>query len=315
MLNGVHLFAGYGGADDALAGYVRPVLYCEIEQGSQRILMHRMRKGEIGRAPIWDDVRSLSARQIAGRVNILTAGWPCKQISIAGNRQGIEGPDSKLFFEVARLARELEPEFLFLENSPNLFCDDMGFDRVAGELAEQGFFAEWGVLSAFDVGAPHYRDRAWILASHPDRIGRWLQPECIAGSEGPTFAQHAGTRLDTSDANREREPQPQGSEPDQRGWLGNGNRQTVFHLAHAHGERLERRADSWKAWKEFALGGGGGGGSWPSGIPLPTLRELDDGTVGGFSRSDRRIGVAAGGNGWVPQTAREAFLRLSGLGG
>lgn len=285
MLNGLHLFAGYGGADESLAGYVRPVLYCEIEEGAQRILMHRMRKGEIGSAPIWDDVRTLSARQIAGRVNLISAGWPCKQISVAGNREGIEGPDSKLFFEVARLARELEPELLYLENSPNLFCEDMGFDRVLGELAEQGFSAEWGVLSAFDVGAPHYRDRAWILASHADRLRVWLESERIIRGEGSSFPIH---------------PRPK--------------RIVAIPHENAASQRLEGRQKSWAAWEALAISGGANIGSWPSGVPEPTLCELDDGTVGGFSKSDRKIGVAAGGNGWVPQTARKAFKRLSGLG-
>lgn len=319
MLNGLHLFAGYGGADEALGGYVRPVAYCEVDEGAQRILLHRMRKGEIGPAPIWDDVLTLQGKHLEGEIHIITAGWPCKQISVAGNREGIEGPDSRLFFEVARLARELRPQFLFLENSPNLFCGDMGYDRVLGELATQGFHVEWGVLSAFDVGAPHYRERAWILAAHPDRLGIRIESKRVTWSEGQTFSEFTREGLDHADPNGQFSDERRRKQSLRERGIAFNKRslEAVFPFAHAYSERLERRIDSWEAWKVFALGGGGGGGvgSWPPGVPEPTIRGLDDGPESRRIRAHRKIGVTAGGNGWVVQSAREAFLRLSGLKG
>jgi DNA (cytosine-5)-methyltransferase 1 len=90
------------------------------------------------------------------------AGFPVKTFAAAGKGAGIDGERSGMWTEMARIIREVRPRFVFVENSPML--TSRGLDRVLGDLASLGFDAEWGVLGAADVGAPHQRDRIWIVA-------------------------------------------------------------------------------------------------------------------------------------------------------
>jgi DNA (cytosine-5)-methyltransferase 1 len=161
MLNGLDLFSGIGGLALALHPWVRPVAYCEIDRYAQAVLLCRMADGALPRAPIWDDVRSLRADMLPC-VDIISGGFPCQDLSVAGLGAGLAGERSGLFFEIARLTGEIRPSFIFLENVPAI--RSRGADVVTGRLAELGYDCRWGVLSAFDVGAPHLRDRWWLLA-------------------------------------------------------------------------------------------------------------------------------------------------------
>ena len=117
MLNGLSLFSGIGGLDVALSGYVRPIAYCEIDAYCQGVLLSKMHERSIDRAPIWDDIRSLSGKQFISRsIDMLYGGFPCQDISVAGHGIGLAGERSGLFFEVTRLVNELRPRFVFLEN-------------------------------------------------------------------------------------------------------------------------------------------------------------------------------------------------------
>jgi DNA (cytosine-5)-methyltransferase 1 len=102
-------------------------------------------------------------------VDLICGGWPCQDISVAGPREGLEGARSGLFFEVMRIAEELRPKYLVLENVSALLIRGMG--RVLESLATLGYDAEWHCVPASYVGAPHRRDRVFILA-HSDSIGR-----------------------------------------------------------------------------------------------------------------------------------------------
>ncbi len=100
------------------------------------------------------------------RPDIVFGGFPCQDISIASpNPQGLEGERSGLFFEIARLVREIRPSFIFLENVAAIAF--RGLDRVAGALAALGYDCRWDMLRASDVGALHRRERWWLLA-HSD---------------------------------------------------------------------------------------------------------------------------------------------------
>lgn len=272
MLNGLDLFSGYGGASESLLGYVRTLAYCEIEPGAQRILVRRMRKGQIERAPIWDDVRTLQGKHVDAPIDIITGGWPCTNHSIAGDFTGLRGEESSLFFEIIRLAREFRPVFLYLENVPGVL--NTGFDTCLGELSKAGFDVEWAPLSAAEMGAKHLRERIWILAySHGNRVRhepkheRWGGGEAISPEDCQEFLSNAY-------------------------FVGSD----------------ERRAgqDLWRRIPDL-VELGGSDFRWPSDIPEPAIRR---GTYGPF---ERRAGVRAGGGGWVPQTAREAFERLIGI--
>jgi hypothetical protein len=119
VLNGLSLFSGIGGIDLALSEWVRPVAYCEIEPYAAGVLFSRMSDGSIPTAPIWPDVRSLTARVLPS-VDIIYGGFPCQDISTAGARKGLEGERSGLFFEAVRLIRECKPQFVFFENVPGV---------------------------------------------------------------------------------------------------------------------------------------------------------------------------------------------------
>lgn len=138
--------------------------------------MARQNDGCLDPFPIWDDVRTFDGRAWEGCVDVVTAGWPCTDISVAGRGAGIEGEQSGLWTEVARILAEVRPRACLLENSPALTTRGLG--TVLGDLATLGFATEHGVLGAHHAGAPHRRDRMWIVgvadADRAQREGRRL---------------------------------------------------------------------------------------------------------------------------------------------
>ena len=164
MLNGLDLFSGIGGNTIGLRSYIKTVAYCEFDRHAQSVLLSRMGDGSIEPAPIWDDITTLSADKFDTPIDIIIGGFPCQDISIAGKGAGItENTRSGLFFQVTRLARELKPNFLFLENVPAIRT--RGLDIVLQELTEIGYDCRWTMLSAAEVGANHKRER-WFLLAH-----------------------------------------------------------------------------------------------------------------------------------------------------
>ena len=101
-----------------------------------------------------------------GHVDVISGGFPCQDISAAGKGAGIDGERSGLWSEFARIIGEVRPRFAFVENSPNLVT--RGLDRVLGDLAALGGDAEYDVLGAHHLGAPHLRDRFWLVAHFAD---------------------------------------------------------------------------------------------------------------------------------------------------
>ena len=93
---------------------------------------------------------------------IITGGFPCQDISLAGKGAGIEGKRSGLWFEMLCIIRDLRPRFAIIENVSAITF--RGLDRVLSSLAEIGYDAEWQDIRASDMGAPHKRERIWILA-------------------------------------------------------------------------------------------------------------------------------------------------------
>jgi DNA (cytosine-5)-methyltransferase 1 len=163
-MNELHLFAGAGGG--ILAGQLlghRCVCAVECEPYAQAVLVARQNDGAFPPFPIWDDVRTFDGRPWRGLVDIVAGGFPCQDISTAGQGAGIDGEQSGLWSEMARIVGEVRPRFVFVENSPALTSRGLG--RVLGDLAALGFDARWGVLGAGHVGAPHQRDRIWIVAN------------------------------------------------------------------------------------------------------------------------------------------------------
>ena len=157
MLTFGSLFAGIGGFD---LGFERAGMTCkwqvEIDDYATRVLERHWPD-----VPRWRDVRTWP-QPGTEPVDVICGGFPCQDISNAGKRAGLEGDRSGLFFEIIRIACELGPRFIVLENVAALL--NRGLDRVLGELAEIGFDAEWHCIPASAVGAPHIRDRVWIVA-------------------------------------------------------------------------------------------------------------------------------------------------------
>jgi DNA (cytosine-5)-methyltransferase 1 len=120
-----------------------------------------MQEGNLPKAPIWDDIRTLPTNELP-TVDIVYGGFPCQDVSIAGTQRGLEGKRSSLVFEIFRIAEAVRPAFIFLENVPNIRTK--GAERVCKELAERGYDSRWCCLSASDVGARHKRERWWLLA-------------------------------------------------------------------------------------------------------------------------------------------------------
>jgi DNA (cytosine-5)-methyltransferase 1 len=111
-------------------------------------------------------------------VDMVTAGFPCQDISVAGKGAGLEGERSGLFYEIIRVAGIIRPRFILLENVPALLARGMG--TVLGELAAIGYDAEWHCVSSAAVGAPHLRDRVFIVA---DATGERVEGNGAAGQQ------------------------------------------------------------------------------------------------------------------------------------
>ena len=141
---------------------IRTVCAVEIEPYCAGVLCERQNEGSLTLFPIWDDIKTFNGRPWRGLVDLITAGFPCQDISSANNlRVGLEGAKSSLFYEVYRIICETQPEWVFLENSPLL--TGLGLDTVLQYMAQAGYDAEWGVLGAEAIGAPHQRNRFWGL--------------------------------------------------------------------------------------------------------------------------------------------------------
>ena len=169
-MNVLDLFSGIGGFSIGLerAGF-KTVAFCEINPYCRRVLAKHWPS-----VPCYDDIRTLTADRLATdgiAVDIICGGFPCQDLSVAqgASRSGLDGQRSGLWSEYARLIRELRPRFVIVENVPGLLS--LGVGSVLGDLAEIGYDAEWQVISAAAAGAPHIRDRFWLVG-YPNGDGQ-----------------------------------------------------------------------------------------------------------------------------------------------
>ena len=181
------LFSGIGGfsyAAERLVGGFKTVAFCEPDGACQRVLNKHWPN-----TPIFPDVRTLSAEAVKelcpNGLSLITAGFPCQDLSCAGKQLGYDGERSVLFYEIIRLARELRPNFLLLENVRNLLSHQNGetFQETLFQIAKAGYDAEWAVIPASDLGACHRRERIWIIA-YASEAERWSQCSKGRGEEG-----------------------------------------------------------------------------------------------------------------------------------
>lgn len=210
------LFSGIGGFSLGLerTGGFETVAFCEIAEYPRRVLAKHWPD-----VPCYTDVRELTGKRLAAdgiAVDVICGGFPCQDISVAGKGAGLSGERSGLWSEIARLVSELAPRFVIVENVSALLGRGLG--NVLGDLASLGYDAEWHCIPASAVGAPHYRDRFWMVA-HSDYGQRdRSQYEVCARRDAVGLGGQ-----DVADANRVRELQSQRGEQNIGGRSGHGS--------------------------------------------------------------------------------------------
>lgn len=188
------LFSGIGGFALA-ARWVgwETVGFCEIDPYCQKVLGKHWPD-----VPIYEDVKDVTAEILKAdgiECDLITGGFPCQDISYAGKGAGIDGKRSGLWSELSRIISDIQPRYAVLENVAALL--NRGLERVTGDLAAIGYDCEWHCIPASAVGAPHCRDRIWIIAyPEGERCGE-------AGSDCERPAIRSASRGDSlADSNR-----------------------------------------------------------------------------------------------------------------
>jgi len=157
-MKSISLFSGINGMSVG-----KPILYCDNNIHAQEVLQARMDDGSIPTAPIHEDIRTLE--ELPAGVDIITAGFPCQDLSSAGLKQGLKGKRSGLFYHVVRLARQARPPLVFMENVNNLRMLPQVWKTVLREMAIIGYDSKWVTISAEEAGAPHKRQRWFCLCN------------------------------------------------------------------------------------------------------------------------------------------------------
>lgn len=316
MTYGLALCAGVGGLELglglALGDSYRTVCHVERDAYAAATLVARMADEALGEAPIWDDLFTFDPRPWRGKVDLVTAGFPCQPFSVAG-KQRAEEDERHLFPRIAEIIRDVGPRLVFLENVRGLLTASGGrvFGDVLGTLADLGFDSEWLCLRASAVGAPHRRERVFILAHAHDCGDFGLQRE---GELREFGGEHRG-HPDGHDL-AGIPPFPPGPE-DRDAWarILAERPDLAPALADAGGERLQGFVPTGAA--EGATGRsdgaevGGGQGEVKS-----ELCGMDDGLAGWLDYRQDRLRCA--GNGVVALQAAAAFsvlARRRGVGG
>ena len=308
-MNELALFAGSGGG--ILGGHLlgwRTIAAVEIEDYPRRVLLQRQADGILPRFPIWDDICTFDGLPWRGKVDVISGGFPCQDISAAGKGDGLDGERSGLWTQMARVVSEVRPPFVFVENSPMLTT--RGGTRVIADLTQMGYDTRWTVMGAADVGAPHQRDRMWIVGkashAHFQRLQR------------PANKQ----KLESKRCNQLQTEQPRNqgkvgiTNPQRSGLEGQPDSREQEVAWTGSSRPLANPKDKGDVWREWELGfaqqehnsGGSptdGSGEWWS--VEPSLGRVAHGVA---CRVDR---LKAIGNGQVPACAAAAWRLLTSL--
>ncbi len=323
------LFSGAGGGllGTHLLGW-RPVGYVEWNDYCQRIIAARIKDGILPDAPIFGDIHAFNregyAASYQGLVDVVTGGFPCQPFSLAGKRQGA-ADERNGWPATIECLRIIRPEWALLENVPGLLVSGY-FDTILGDLAESGFDVGWRVLSAAEVGAPHKRDRLWIVA-HANRReqGRGKQPQPGKNRGNAHIAGH-GAQGSMANANQERWDGRAGEQ--WSGWgrqFENSSNEDVSNAVKRADEQGITRSVEWPISGSDGESNGAIPNASSAGLSQPKQKrqhggstpecdwwtvEPDVGRVanGVANRVDR---LKALGNGQVPAVVRAAWLLMS----
>jgi DNA (cytosine-5)-methyltransferase 1 len=300
------LFTGAGGG--LLASHLldwTPIGYVEYDDYCQRVIAARIRDGILPNAPIFGDIRAFNrdgyAAAYQGLVDVITAGFPCQPFSVAGKRAA--GNDERNMWPATiECVRMVRPRFAFLENVPGLLTTGY-FERILCDLSESGYSVRWRCLSAIELGAPHKRDRLWIVAHAQGERARGIPVRSRRQDKTSTDVDGMGANVAHTDQER------------RHGWA--GAQWTERRPEPAHGSQhagdmensqcqpdrpQEERQEIDRQDAPRSTSGIGGSGWWTT---EPAVGRVADGVA---HRVDR---LRAIGNGQVPAVAATAWRLLT----
>jgi DNA (cytosine-5)-methyltransferase 1 len=202
VLRVLDLFSGIGGFSLGLerAG-MKTAAFCEIDPKARLVLRKHWPD-----VPIFEDVAALTAADMPEKIDVICGGFPCQDISLAGKGAGLAGERSGLWFQFHRLISEIRPSWVIIENVSAL--RSRGLDTILGGLAALGYDAEWHCIPAAAVGAPHRRDRVWIVAHMANASGERCGGKESGKLELAGGTETVGTSETVADARRIGSPEP-----------------------------------------------------------------------------------------------------------
>jgi DNA (cytosine-5)-methyltransferase 1 len=191
ILTNLSLFSGAGGLDlgAKIVGGFQTVCYVEKDEYAQGVLQSRIRGGVLDSGPIWDDVCTFNGKPWRGLVDVVSGGFPCQDLSVAGKRRGITKESrSGLWFQVARILGEVGPRGVLLENVPAITLDgNLGI--VLGDLANLGFDVEWFCIPAAAVGTHFYGNRWFACGWKTNSTSHGLRRERIRANPSGAWSE------------------------------------------------------------------------------------------------------------------------------
>lgn len=291
----------------------RVVAYVEIEAFIIANLVAGMEAGILDPAPIWTDAKTFDARPFRGKVHGIIGGYPCTPFSLAGTRSGEDHP-GHIYPAISRAIEATRPIWCLFENVDDHLS--LGFDSVYKDLQRMGYAVETGIYTAEEVGAPHERERMFILAIANSIIGglpeskRWIEEIQIAG-RGKELVNPSGV------AEREQADETNPQSGSGQTWEESGER--CEQLADFIGQRLEGlRLRTGSTETEFTLPSGVSSNQFPA-RPGEQQHEWEEPRTikSGMGVSTDGYNFREGllralGNSVVEQTAELAFIDLIG---